>query len=51
MGTWVYTGGTGKFKGIKGKGTYKITIGADGTGVGDVDGEYTMPAPPKAKAK
>src|SRR5882762_2008745 len=30
-GTWSFTGGTGKFKGIKGKGTYKTTVNADGT--------------------
>jgi hypothetical protein len=49
-GTWSYTGGTGKLKGITGKGTYTITPNADGTGVVDVEGDYTIPppAPPKA---
>ncbi len=42
-GTWSYTGGTGKLKGLKGKGTYK------GKAAGDafedtIEGEYTLPA-------
>jgi hypothetical protein len=50
QGTWAYTGGTGKLKGIKGKGTYTVTPNADGSGVVDVEGDYTIPppAPPKA---
>jgi hypothetical protein len=42
-GTWVYTSGTGKLKGIKGKGTYKGTPNADGTVSYKVDGEYRLP--------
>ena len=42
-GTWTYASGTGKFKGIKGKGTYKATPNADGTVTFQVDGEYTLP--------
>lgn len=42
-GTWSYTGGTGKLKGIKGKGTYKGTVAADGTGTIEVEGEYELP--------
>ena len=46
-GTWSYTSGTGKLKGITGKGTYTLTLNADGTGTADVEGTYTIP-PPKA---
>jgi hypothetical protein len=42
-GTWSYTGGTGKFKGITGKGTYKSKPVEDG--VEDViEGEYSLPS-------
>lgn len=40
----MYTGGTGKLKGIKGKGTYTVTLNEDGSGVVDVEGEYTVTA-------
>ena len=42
-GTWTFEGGTGKLKGLTGKGTYKTTAKADGTGTADVDGEYKTP--------
>ena len=42
-GTWTFTSGTGKLKGIKGKGTYKGTPNADGTVSFKVNGEYTLP--------
>ncbi len=42
-GTWTYTGGTGKLKGLKGKGTYKGTFAADGTVSYEVEGEYELP--------
>jgi hypothetical protein len=42
-GTWSFTGGTGKLKGIKGKGTYKGTANADGTVTYQVDCEYSLP--------
>jgi hypothetical protein len=42
-GTWSFTSGTGKLKGIKGKGTYKGTPNADGTMTYMVDGEYSLP--------
>ncbi|MEP6994585.1 MAG: hypothetical protein ABI968_08705 [Acidobacteriota bacterium] len=42
-GTWTYTSGTGKCKGIKGKGTYKGTPNADGTMTYQVDGDYSLP--------
>jgi hypothetical protein len=51
QGTWSYTGGTGKFKGLKGKGTYKVSLNPDGTATVDVEGEYEVPAPAPAKAK
>jgi len=52
-GTWAYTGGTGKLKGITGKGTYTVTLSDDGSGVADVEGDYVLPAaaPKKAMAK
>ena len=42
-GTWTFTSGTGKVKGIKGKGTYKGTPNPDGTMAYHVVGEYTLP--------
>jgi hypothetical protein len=52
-GTWMYTGGTGKLKGLKGKGTYTIKFESDGSATAQVEGEYTLPAPapPTAKKK
>jgi hypothetical protein len=41
--TWTITGGTGKLKGIKGKGTSKGKGAADGTSTWEVEGEYEMP--------
>jgi hypothetical protein len=49
-GTWSYTGGTGKLKGLTGKGTYKSTLNAEG-GEDHVEGEYTVPTPPPPKTK
>jgi hypothetical protein len=45
-GTWAYTSGTGKLKGIKGKGTFKGTPNADGTVTFQVDGDYSLPKAP-----
>ena len=42
-GTWSYTGGTGKLKGIKGKGTYKGKARADGAMTIEIEGEYQLP--------
>jgi hypothetical protein len=42
-GTWAYEGGTGKLKGIQGKGSFKATPNADGTVTYQVDGEYKLP--------
>jgi hypothetical protein len=42
-GTWSYTGGTGKLKGIKGKGTYKGKSNPDGSATYEVEGEYQLP--------
>jgi hypothetical protein len=42
-GKWSYAGGTGKFKGIKGGGTYKGKYAQDGSVSFDVEGEYTLP--------
>jgi len=43
QGTWSYTGGTGKFKGIKGKGTFLSTPNADESWTVEVEGEYSLP--------
>ena len=40
---WQYTGGTGKFKGIKGNGTCKGTGSADGSSNWSCSGTYTLP--------
>ena len=42
-GTWSYTGGTGKLKGIKGKGTYKGKATPDGVFTFEIEGEYQLP--------
>jgi hypothetical protein len=42
-GTWSFASGTGKLKGIKGKGTYKGTGSADGSATYEVEGEYSLP--------
>jgi hypothetical protein len=42
-GTWSYTGGTGKLKGIKGKGTYKGKSNADGSTTYEIEGDYQLP--------
>lgn len=41
-GTWEFTGGTGKLKGIKGKGTYTCKSSSDGNSC-EVEGEYELP--------
>jgi hypothetical protein len=41
-GTWAFTSGTGKLKGIKGKGTFKGTPNADGTMSYAIEGEYSV---------
>ena len=40
-GTWMYTGGTGKLKGIKGKGTYNCATSGDGVSC-EIEGEYQL---------
>lgn len=42
-GTWTYTSGTGKLKGIQGNGTFKGTANADGSMTYKVEGEYSLP--------
>jgi len=51
-GAFTITGGTGKLKGIKGHGTYKVVPAADGSASVTVTGEYTIApaAAPKAPA-
>jgi hypothetical protein len=46
-GTWSYTGGTGKLKGIRGKGTYKGKADSSGNMVVEVEGDYELPAAKK----
>jgi hypothetical protein len=43
-GRWSFVSGTGKIKGIAGKGTYKGTGAADGTVTTDIEGEYQIAA-------
>ena len=40
--TWKFTGGTGKLKDIKGKGTCKGTFQPDGKATWDIKGEYQL---------
>jgi hypothetical protein len=40
-GTWSFTGGTGKLKGIKGKGTYTCTPSGDGVSC-EIEGDYQL---------
>jgi hypothetical protein len=43
-GTWSYTGGTGKLKGLQGKGTYKSgKANADGGSTVEIEGDYKLP--------
>jgi hypothetical protein len=49
-GKWSYTGGTGKFRGLKGGGTYTCKSKSEEDNSGytcDVEGEYTLPAAKK----
>ena len=51
-GTWTFTGGTGKLKGLKGKGTYRSSGGTDRGEEIQIEGEYSLPgtsATPKGK--
>jgi hypothetical protein len=50
-GAWKYTGGTGKLKGITGKGTYKGKGNADGSATFEVEGEWSLPAAKPAAKK
>ncbi len=43
QGTWSFTGGTRKLKGLKGKGTHKGTANPDGTVTYEIEGEYQLP--------
>src|SRR5882724_3591473 len=49
-GSWSYTGGTGKLRGLTGKGTYKSS-GTEDNVEDQVEGEYSVPAPGASKAK
>jgi hypothetical protein len=41
-GTWTYTGGTGKLKGLTGKGTYKSATDKDHVEEDHVEGEWSI---------
>jgi hypothetical protein len=41
-GTWAYTGGTGKLKGIKGKGTFTCAPAEGGGSTCEIEGEYKL---------
>lgn len=45
--TWAFTGGTGKLKGITGKGTCKAMFKPDGSADFDIEGDYHIPAAAK----
>ena len=42
-GIWSYTGGTGKLKGLTGKGTLKFSTAPDGTSESQIEGTYSLP--------
>lgn len=42
QGTWSFTGGTGKLKGLKGKGAFKGKWNPDGTSTFEIEGEYQL---------
>jgi len=46
QGTWSFSSGTGKLKGIKGGGAFNGQPDADGNVVVDVVGQYTLPKQP-----
>jgi hypothetical protein len=50
-GKWTFVSGTGKLKGIKGRGTFKGMAAADGSADVDVEGDYTIAPPPPPPAK
>lgn len=51
QGTWSFTGGTGKLKGLKGKGTYKNSATPDGNAEAQLEGDYSLPEPGTAAKK
>jgi hypothetical protein len=42
-GAWSFTGGTGKLKGLKGRGKFTGKGAADGTAALQIEGEYQLP--------
>lgn len=50
-GKWTFTGGTGKIRGIKGSGTYKLTGNPDGSVTVEIEGDYTRAAAGAAPKK
>lgn len=43
-GTFEFTGGTGKYQGITGHGTFHLVMVSDKAAVDELTGEYTLPA-------
>ena len=50
-GSWKYTSGTGKLKGLSGGGTYKCAPTADGGSTCEIEGAWSMAAAKPAAAK
>jgi hypothetical protein len=48
-GKWSFAGGTGKVKGVKGGGTFKVTFAEDGSSTAEVEGEYVLAGEGKKK--
>ncbi len=42
-GTWEFIGGTGKYKGISGKGVFTLTMISETTSIDILEGEYKLP--------
>jgi hypothetical protein len=50
-GTLEFTGGTGKYEGITGSGTFRIVYISDRVGWDELSAEYTIPAATKGSSK
>lgn len=50
-GTFEFTGGTGKYEGLTGTGTFRITYISDRVGWNEFNAEYTIPPPKSAPMK
>ena len=50
-GTFEFTGGTGKYEGITGSGTFRIVYISDRVGWDELSAEYTIPTPKAGSSK